>query len=124
MPVWHINPYPPHAEPVDWTGKAFSSDDLKLGDFWRVGRITITVRADDYHAHVDDNRSKWACGKTVAEAIGGLISSYQEILLGHPSLILAASRLVDEAGLDSSAGSYCEVSRETIAELEQALEIG
>lgn len=122
MSEWHINPFPAHAQPIDWTGKSFSADDLRYGDFWNVGRITFTVRADDFHVHVDGDRRKWACGRTVNEALGSLLSSHLEILLGPPALRILAAHLVDEADLDGSAGSYCEVSRDTIANLKSALE--
>ena len=38
--------------------------------------ITITKRADDYHACLKDHPEIWGCGKNVDEAIGSLIRAH------------------------------------------------
>lgn len=111
MEPWHINPFPSRVTPVDWTGLKFSADNLKFGDYWRVGRITITVRSGDFHAHIDGDRAQWSCGRTVAEAIGSLI-------LSHPDLVSTQNQIIERtAALASRA-----VRRPDIAEKLRELE--
>jgi len=39
-------------------------------------KITIEQCSDDFRAHIDGDRGRWAAGKTPYEAIGNLISSH------------------------------------------------
>jgi len=43
-------------------------------------RITIETRTHDYHVHIDNDRGKWACGKTIDDAIGNLVRTHREAL--------------------------------------------
>lgn len=47
------------------------------------GLITVTRRADDYHACVTGNTAAWDAGRTAAEAIGGLV-------IAHPDVVMSA----------------------------------
>lgn len=42
--------------------------------------ITLIQRADDWHACLDDDRSRWACGKTREAAVCGLIATFGEAM--------------------------------------------
>lgn len=42
--------------------------------------ITLTKRADDWHACLDGDRSRWSAGKTREAAVCGLIATWGEAM--------------------------------------------
>lgn len=42
--------------------------------------ITITKRADDYHAHIDGDKRLWGCGRTPREAVGSVVWTHGDRL--------------------------------------------
>ncbi len=51
---------------------------MKIGDQLTIGKITVTKRADDYHACITGDPTQWDCGASICQAIGTLVMSHPE----------------------------------------------
>ncbi len=53
---------------------------MRVGDYFIVGRITVTRRVADWYANMDGNLVNWAVGLTMTDAVGRLVVDYPELV--------------------------------------------
>jgi hypothetical protein len=52
-----------------------------------MARIVVHFRVNDCHVHIDGQKGLWDCGKTVTEAIGSLILTHGDCIVGPVQVV-------------------------------------